>query len=93
MKKGITYTTTGEQARSRMNRYHSKPSVLDHSYGATEIDVKNIKTKVTNVGSRIANYRSNYTIGFEIEKSSFGRGQRKEYALIQGYERDGSCGV
>jgi hypothetical protein len=93
MKKGITYTTTGEQSRSRMNRYHGKPSVLDHSYGATEIDVKNIKSKVTNVGLRQANYRSNYTIGFEIEKSEFGRGTRKEYALIQGYERDGSCGV
>ena len=93
MKKGITYTTTGEQSRSRMNRYHGKPSVLDHSYGATETDVKNIKSKVTNVGLRQANYRSNYTIGFEIEKSEFGRGTRKEYALIQGYERDGSCGV
>ena len=77
MKKGITYTTTGEQSRSRMNRYHNKPSVLDHSYGATEIDVKNIKSKVTNVGLRVANYRSNYTIGFEIEKSEFGRGTRK----------------
>tara|TARA_R110002012_G_scaffold117884_1_gene265985 strand:+ start:806 stop:1708 length:903 start_codon:yes stop_codon:yes gene_type:complete len=93
MKKGITYTTTGERSRSQMNRYHGKPSVLDHSYGATEIDVKNIKSKVTNVGLRVANYRSNYTIGFEIEKSTFGNGTRKEYALIQGYERDGSCGV
>lgn len=99
MKKGITYTTTGEQSRSRMNRYHGKPSVLDHSYGATEIDVKNIKSKVLDHsgvmgnGTRITNYRSKYTIGFEIEKATFGRGQRKEYALIQGYERDGSCGV
>ena len=93
MKKGITYTTTGERSRSQMNRYHNKPSVLDHSYGATEMDVKNIKSKVTNVGLRVANYRSNYTIGFEIEKAEFGRGTRKEYALIQGYERDGSCGV
>ena len=99
MKKGITYTTTGEQSRSRMNGYHRKPSVLDHSYGATETDVKNIKSKVLNHsgvmgnGTRITNYRSKYTIGFEIEKATFGRGQRKEYALIQGYERDGSCGV
>ena len=99
MKKGITYTVTGEQSRSRMNGYHRKPSVLDHSYGATEIDVKNIKSKVLNHsgvmgnGTRITNYRSKYTIGFEIEKATFGRGQRKEYALIQGYERDGSCGV
>lgn len=99
MKKGITYTTTGEQSRSRMNGYHRKPSVLDHSYGATEIDVKNIKSKVLDHsgvmgnGTRITNYRSKYTIGFEIEKATFGRGQRKEYALIQGYERDGSCGV
>lgn len=99
MKTGITYSTTGERSRSQMNRYHGKPSVLDHSYGATEIDVKNIKSKVLNHsgvmgnGTRVANYRSKYTIGFEIEKNEFGRGQRKEYALIQGYERDGSCGV
>lgn len=91
--KGITYTTTGERSRAVINPYHHKPNVLDHSYGASEIDVKNIKSKVTNVGLRVANYRSNYTIGFEIEKQTFGRGTRKEYALIQGYERDGSCGV
>ena len=90
MKKGITYTTTGERSRSRMHEYHGSPRALDHSYGATEMDVKNIKTKVTNVGLRVANYRSNYTIGFEIEKSSFGRGSQKEYALFKGFERDGS---
>lgn len=99
MKKGITYTTTGEQARSRMNGYHGSPNALDHSYGATEVDVKNIKSKVLNHsgvmgnGTRIANYRSKYTIGFEIEKTSFGLDSQKEYALFKGYERDGSCGV
>lgn len=99
MKKGITYTTTGERSRSQMNRYHNKPAVIDHSCGATEMDVKNIKSKVLDHsgimgnGTRVVNYRSKYTIGFEIEKAEFGRGTRKEYALIQGYERDGSCGV
>ena len=92
MKKGITYTTTGERSRSQMNRYHNKPAVIDHSCGATEMDVKNIKGIMGN-GTRVVNYRSKYTIGFEIEKAEFGRGTRKEYALIQGYERDGSCGV
>lgn len=90
MKKGITYTTTGDRERSQMNNYHRKPRVIDLSKGATENDVRSIKSKVTQ-SNRI--YQSNYTIGFEIEKNQFGRGQRKEYALIQGYERDGSCGV
>jgi len=90
MKKGIVYTTTGDRERAEMNNYHRKPSVIDLSKGATENDVKNIKSKVTQ-SNRF--YQSNYTIGFEIEKNEFGRGQRKEYALIQGYERDGSCGV
>jgi len=94
MEKGIKYTTTGERSRSRINSYHGKPVVLDHSYGAVDSDVKTIKSKVTETGQgSIKNYRSNYTIGFEIEKDRFGDGQRKEYALIQGYERDGSCGV
>jgi len=93
MKKGITYTTTGQPSRWRMNDYHRSPRALDHSYGATDIDVKNIKSKVTNVGLRQANYRSKYTIGFEIEKTSFGLGSQKEYALFKGFERDGSCGV
>lgn len=89
--KGIIYTTTGERRRSQLNSYHCKPSVLDHSLGATKFDVKDVKNKVIQLHNN--NYRSNYTIGFEIEKSSFGEGQRKEYALIQGYEMDGSCGV
>jgi hypothetical protein len=94
MEKGITYKTTGERSRSRLNNYHRKPMVLDHSYGAIDSDVKTIKNKVTETGQgSIKNYRSNYTIGFEIEKARFGDGQRKEYALIQGYETDGSCGV
>ena len=90
MKKGITYSITGDRERVEINHYHRKPSVIDLSKGATENDVKNIKSKVTQ-SNRF--YQSNYTIGFEIEKNEFGRGQRKEYALIQGYERDGSCGV
>ena len=93
MKTGITYSTTGERSRSRLSGYHCSPRALDHSYGATEIDVKNIKSKVTNVGSREANYRSNYTIGFEVEKNRFGHSYRKEYALFKGFESDSSCGV
>ena len=91
MSKGIKYDITGESSRVRMNSYHRKPSILDHSYGAMESDVKTIKKCVT--GDARHGYKSKYKIGFEIEKQTFGRGQRKEYALIQAYERDGSCGV
>lgn len=38
-------------------------------------------------------FRSRFTIGFEIEKLRFKRGAVREYALLKGFERDGSCGV
>ena len=88
--KGIEYNTTGNQQRVDMCQYHRKPSVLNHSHGAKFVDVKSISTRVL---STQTGYSSFFTVGFEIEKSTFGRGARKEYALIQGYERDGSCGV
>ena len=88
--KGIQYTLTGERARVRINSYHNKPNVLNHSEGATDFDVQKIKGKVTRVNG--GKYQSDYTIGFEIEKQRFGVGARKEYALIQGYESDSSCG-
>lgn len=90
--KGIEYSTTGNQERVDMCAYHRKPSVLNHSHGAKFTDVKNISTRVLRMYEG-RGYRSFFTVGFEIEKSRFGRGARQEYALIQGYERDGSCGV
>lgn len=37
-------------------------------------------------------YSSRFTIGYEIEKNSLHRAAVKEYPLLCGYERDGSCG-
>lgn len=91
MRNGIVYQTTGDSDRATMCNYHRKPSALNHNWGAHEVDVKNIKRFVK--GDRRNGYQSPYTIGFEVEKSEFGRGQQKEYALFCGFERDGSCGV
>lgn len=91
--KGIIYTTTGQRDRAVTRNYHNSPDAINHSIGAKDVDVKNIKSKVKSTCPRNTNYRSNYTIGFEIEKSRFDMDFQREYALLKGYEYDGSCGV
>ena len=60
--KGIKYDLSGETNRRRINNYHrNKPPFRDFSTGATKFDVKNIQSKVTQIGNH---YKSNYTIGF-----------------------------
>lgn len=89
--KGIKYDLSGETNRRRINNYHrNKPPFRDFSTGATKFDVKNIQSKVTQIGNH---YKSNYTIGFEVEKNSFGLNRLREFELISCFETDGSCGV
>jgi len=91
--KGIIYTTTGQRDRAVTRNYHNSPDAINHSVGAKDVDVKNIKSKVLDQSgisvvlgrrTRIANYRSKYTIGFEIEKSRFDMDFQREYALLKG---------
>lgn len=88
--KGIEYSLTGESDRARMSGYHHSPPARSFNIDAHEIDVKNIKSKVSK-DAFSGRYSSNYAIGFEVEKNRFGG--RREHELFKGYERDGSCGV
>lgn len=100
---GVVFGKTGNRQRGRVMGYHQKPSPLkinDTLYG---VDIGMIpKKKQKEVISFIPLSTSNagftefassrFTIGFEIEKTSFARGVVKEYELFCGFETDSSCG-
>lgn len=91
--KGIEYKLTGESSRGRVASYHHKPSPLNLSQGAKSSDVSNLKkAQRGNFAESFGDFRSKFTIGFEVEKNSLHRGAVKEYELFCGFENDGSCG-
>lgn len=93
MQKGIEYKLTGEVARGSVANYHRKPSPNDLSKGAKASDVAGLKkAQRGNFIESLGDYRSKFTIGFEVEKNSLHRGAVKEYELFCGFENDGSCG-
>ena len=47
------------------------------------------KRNLVQVGS---DFNSRFTIGMDIEKNQLSRGAVREYELLCGFERDGSCG-
>lgn len=94
MQTGIIYRNTGERSRGQIAHYHGKPSPLHHGKTPHRADIAGLKkAEQRNVlhfdGSE---YSSRFTIGFEIEKNSLHRAAVKEYPLLCGFERDGSCG-
>ena len=95
MNKGINYTTTGDADRNRVVRYHGSPSPINRDRGAKNSDIKMLKQRekrnLYNIGD--GDFKSQFAIGFEIEKTAFSRGAVTEYALFSGFENDGSCGV
>lgn len=91
---GIIYGITGNRARGQVASYHGKPSPLNHGKTPFPVDIAGLKkAEQRNVihfdGSE---YSARFTIGFEIEKTSLHRSAVKEYPLLCGFERDGSCG-
>jgi hypothetical protein len=94
MTTGIQYQASGEHQRNRVQGYHRSPSPNHLGKGAKSTDIATLKSaekrNLIDVGN--GDHDSRFTIGFEIEKSSFHRGAVKEYALFSGFERDGSCG-
>ena len=90
---GITYNLTGERSRGRVASYHHKPSPNNLSRGAKSSDISNLKkAQRGNFIESFGDFRSKFTIGFEVEKNSLHRGAVKEYELFCGFETDGSCG-
>lgn len=93
MQQGISYQLTGETQRGRVAHYHGKPSPNNLSRGAKSSDIVNLKkAQRGNFIESFGDYRSKFTIGFEVEKNSLHRGAVKEYELFCGFETDGSCG-
>lgn len=90
---GIQYNLTGETARGAVTRYHGKPDPLNLSKGAKTCDIAGLKkAQRGNFVESFGDYRSKFTIGFEVEKNVLHRGAVKEYELFCGFEQDGSCG-
>jgi hypothetical protein len=93
MQQGIQYKLTGETARGSVTRYHGKPDPINLSRGAKNCDIAGLKkVQRGNFIESFGDYRSKFTIGFEVEKNSLHRGAVREYELFCGFETDGSCG-
>jgi hypothetical protein len=94
MQTGIIYANTGQRSRGQIASYHAKPDPLFHNKTPHKVDIAGLKKaeqrKVLHFDG--AEYSSRFTIGFEIEKNSLHRAAVKEYPLLCGFERDGSCG-
>jgi hypothetical protein len=91
---GIIYKVTGESGRGTVQRYHHKPSPKFLNKSPYRVDVMGLKPieQRTNVLIEGREFKSRFTIGFEVEKNSLHRGAVKEYELFCGFEMDGSCG-
>lgn len=93
MQTGIQYKLTGENRRGEVTRYHGKPDPINLNKGAKSVDIAGLKkAQRGNLVESFGDYRSKFTIGFEVEKNSLHRGAVKEYELFCGFETDGSCG-
>lgn len=94
LKDGRKYEVTGDYDRSVVQSYHRKPSALEHNKTKFAADIIGLKPvdRAKAILRVQDEYASKFTIGYEIEKNSFHRGAVQEYPLLQGFERDGSCG-
>jgi hypothetical protein len=90
---GIEYKITGETERGQVSSYHRKPEPLFLNKTPYSVDVAGLK-KVDQRAIRFdgAEFTTEYTIGFEVEKNQLSRNAVKEYELFCGFERDASCG-
>lgn len=93
METGITYKIENRSDRAVVHHYHRKPEFREMQKGAKSSDIAQLKNadkrNLVQVGS---DFNSRFTIGMEIEKNQLSRGAVKEYELLCGFERDGSCG-
>ena len=88
--KGIVYTNDDVRNRNRVVSYHCSPSPRLMASGL-EDDIKSLPRR--DRGLIMDADVCRYTIGFEIEKNSFGARAVKRYPLFCGFEKDSSCGV
>ena len=90
---GIVYNIENRSDRAVVHHYHRKPEFREMQKGAKSSDIAQLKNadkrNLVQVGS---DFNSRFTIGMEIEKNQLSRGAVREYELLCGFERDGSCG-
>jgi hypothetical protein len=80
-------------SRGQVQGYHNKPLPVNISGKAKKGDIAGLKkAQYCNLIESLGDYRSRFTIGFEVEKNSLHRGAVREYELFCGFEQDGSCG-
>ena len=95
--KGIEYKIERNSRRAVVNQYATTRRIgfRDLSVGATKYDVSQLAKKDVDklIADGLGSFKSQFTIGIEIEKSEFSQRDIREYALFAGLERDGSCGV
>ena len=91
--RGMKFECIGDtESRGRIVSYHSKPHPVKINK-ATPLDFNGIKMQDRkNVLFDGVEAESKFTIGFEVEKTTFHRGCVKEYPLFCGFETDSSCG-
>jgi hypothetical protein len=94
MSNEITYTISNDYGRNRVRAYHDSPTPREMHKGAKNSDIVNLKSskKRNLLLDENGDMKSRFTIGIEIEKNRLHRGSVKEYPLLKGFERDGSCG-
>ena len=94
MTQGVTYSNSGDSRRAELRNYGDKPPFRDFRKGAALQDAVGLRPvdraalelqTPTTIGAK-------YGIGFEVEKERFSRSVVREYPLLCGFERDGSCG-
>jgi len=84
-KNSITYKETGETYRGQRVGYHGSPRPRNFAL-VPKNDIKDINKRYYQAAGKY--YKTNFTIGFEIEKINLPR--FKEYAIFKGYESDSS---
>lgn len=100
-KEGIVFGLHGDgvniygniASRDEIHGYHRKPHAVDINKGK-KADVNGLKkVDKRNVLNVLGDdFKSRFSIGFEVEKNQLHRNAIKEYELFCGFERDGSCG-
>jgi hypothetical protein len=81
-------------SRGAIQGYHDKPHPLFLNKTAFRADIEGLKKVTQKAAIKIdgSEFTSRFTIGMEVEKNQLHRGAVREYELLCGFERDGSCG-
>jgi hypothetical protein len=93
---GIEYKNTDEEGRGNVSNYHAtvRLGFKEHHKGGKNTDIAQLKKLQMKNFSLCSDgdFKSKFTIGIEVEKTSFSRDAIKEYPLFAGFETDSSCG-